>query len=203
MDGRMRSTLALALLPWLLCAAVVGGGYIWHLGDMRAGVAPADEQGATVGGPFALTDQNGVLRTDADYRGKHMLVFFGFTYCPDVCPTTLAVLKAALDKLGGKAERVVPIFITIDPERDTPAVMKSYVSSFGPRFVGLTGSMADITAAARGYRVYFRKRVQPGGQYTMDHSSVIYLMGTDGKFVTHYMPEKGPDTIAEDLAKRL
>jgi protein SCO1/2 len=181
----------------------VGGGYLWHLGDVRAGISPMDGGEVTVGGPFALTDQNGTLRTNTDYRGKHMLVFFGFTYCPDVCPTTLAVLKAALDKLGGKAERVVPIFITVDPERDTPDVIKPYLAAFGPRFVGLTGSIADVTAAARAYRVYFAKRPQEGGEYTMDHSGIVYLMGPDGAYVTHYSAEQGPDAIAEDLVKRL
>lgn len=193
----------LALMPYLLLAAFVAGGYLWHVGDIKAGLAPIANGEATVGGPFALSDQNGVIRRDEDFRGKHMLVFFGFTYCPDVCPTTLAVLKAALEKIGGKADRVVPIFITVDPERDTPAVLKPYLEAFGSRFVGLTGSVADVTAAAKAYRVYFQKRPQDGGSYLMDHSGIIYLMGPDGKYVTHYTLEQGPDGIAEDLAKRL
>lgn len=192
-----------ALAPYLLLAACVGGGYLWHLGDLKAGLAPMESEGVTIGGPFALTDQNGVTRTDQDYRGKYTLVFFGFTYCPDVCPTTLGVLQAALDKLGTRSEKIVPIFITVDPERDTPEVMREYLKSFGERFVGLTGSVAGVTAAAKAYHVYFKKRPQPDGPYTMDHSSVIYLMGPDGRYVTHYTTEQGPDGIAADLNKRI
>jgi protein SCO1/2 len=192
-----------ALAPYLLLAAFVTGGYLWHVGDMKLAV-PQNESGeAAVGGPFTLTDQNGVIRRDQEFRGKHMLVFFGFTTCPDVCPTTLSVLKAALEKIDLKADRVTPVFITVDPERDTPEILKPYLAAFSPRFVGLTGSLADVTAAARVYRVYFQKRPQPGGPYTMDHSSIIYLMGPDGKYVTHYTVEQGPDGIADDLAKRL
>jgi cytochrome oxidase Cu insertion factor (SCO1/SenC/PrrC family) len=193
----------IALVPYLLLAAFVAGGYVWHLGDITAGLAPVETGEVTVGGAFTLTDQNGAIRHDTDYRGKYMLVFFGYTYCPDVCPTTLSILSAALDKIAGKAERVVPIFISIDPERDTPEAMKTYLSAFGPRFVGLTGSVADVTAAARAYHVYFQKHPTPGGSYSMDHSSVIYLMGPDGRYVTNYSIEQGPDAIAADLAKRL
>jgi cytochrome oxidase Cu insertion factor (SCO1/SenC/PrrC family) len=197
----MRPSVMLA--PYLLLAAFVAGGYLWHVGDMKSGQSPYDSGEATVGGPFTLTDQNGVIRRDEEFRGKFMLVFFGFTYCPDICPTTMIVLKEALEKIGGKADRVVPIFISVDPERDTPAVLKPYLATFSPRFVGLTGSVADVTAATRAYRVYFQKKPQPGGSYSMDHSSIIYLMGTDGKYITHYTLEQGPDAIAEDLARRL
>ncbi len=194
--------LPVMIAPYLLLIAFVAGGYLWHVGDMKAGLSPYDSGEATVGGPFTLTDQNGVIRKDEEFRGKFMLVFFGFTYCPDVCPTTMIVLKEALEKIGGKADRVVPIFISVDPERDTPAVLKPYLAAFSARFVGLTGSVADVTAATRAYKVYFQKKPQPGG-YSMDHSSIIYLMGPDGKYVTHYTLEQGPDAIAEDLAKRL
>jgi protein SCO1/2 len=195
--------LPVMIAPYLLLAAFVAGGYLWHVGDVKSGLSPYETGEATVGGAFALSDQNGVIRRDADFRGRFMLVFFGFTYCPDVCPTTMIVLKEALEKIGGKADRVVPIFISVDPERDTPAVLKPYLAAFGPRFVGLTGSLADVTAAARAYRVYFRKKPQPGGAYSVDHSSIIYLMGPDGKYVTHYTLEQGPDAIAADLARRL
>ena len=190
-------------IPVLLLAAFVAGGYLWHLGDIRSGAVPVETGEATVGGPFALIDQNGATRRDTDYRGKFMIVFFGYTECPDVCPTTLSELSAALDRLGPKADRVVPIFITVDPARDTPAVMKSYLAAFGARFVGLTGSAADIKAAAAAYHVYYRKRPMPGGSYSMDHSSVIYLMGPEGRYLTHYAIEQGPDAIAADLEKRI
>lgn len=191
------------LAPYLILAACVGGGYLWYLGDIKAGIAPIESEDVTIGGPFTLTDQNDVKRRAQDYRGKYMLVFFGFTYCPDVCPTTLGVVKTALDKLGTRADRIVPILITVDPERDTPEVMREYLKSFGDEFVGLTGSVADVTAAAKAYRVYFQKRPQPDGPYTMDHSSIIYLMGPDGRYVTHYLPEQGPDRIATDLNTRM
>ena len=125
----MRSPIA--LVPYLVLAAFAAGGYVWHLGDIKGGLAPVQTGEVTVGGPFTLTDQNGQVRHDTDYRGKYMLVFFGFTYCPDVCPTTLAMLAAALDKIAGKANLVVPIFISIDPERDTSSRPISRPSGHG------------------------------------------------------------------------
>jgi protein SCO1 len=198
----MRST---TMLPYMFLAVAVAGGYLWHLGDVAAlPQSHSQVQGqAEIGGPFSLTDQNGQHRTDADYRGHFMLVFFGFTNCPDVCPTTLAMLSDVLNKLGAKADLVVPVFISVDPARDTPAVLKSYLASFGPRFVGLTGTSDEVAKAAKAYRAYYKKVPLPGGGYTMNHSSVIYLMGPDGKFVTHYGVEQGPDALAADLAKRL
>jgi protein SCO1/2 len=133
-----------------------------------------------------------------------MLIYFGYAQCPDVCPTTLALMADALGKLGAKGDRVVPIFITIDPERDTPAKLKPYVRSFGPRFVGLTGDLKTITKVAADYRVYFRKHPLEGGNYGLDHSSVIYLMGPDGKFVSYWDDTGvGPDQFAEELRNRL
>lgn len=161
---------------------------------------------ATVGGPFALVDHNGKRVTNADFRGRYMLVFFGFTFCPDVCPTALQVTSQALEKLGPKkAERIVPIFITVDPERDTPDQLKSYVSSFHPSLVGLTGSQAEIEAVAKAYRVYWRrvKDDRSAAGYTMDHTSIIYLMGPDGRFVSHFTHTSSVDTIATALAKYL
>ena len=150
-----------------------------------------------------LVDQHGKHVTDADYLGKHLLVFFGFTYCPDVCPTTLAVLSAVFDKLGKRGDKLVSLFITIDPARDTPEELKNYLDAFGPQFVGLTGNDEDIAAVAKAYRVYYKRRDIEGDTYTMDHSSIIYLMDARGKYVTNYSLEQGPDKIAEDLAKRL
>lgn len=191
---------AILFAPFLLCAAAIGGGYLWHIGDVQMGYAPSGD--ATIGGHFKLIDQDGKTRTDTDFRGRYMLVFFGYTNCPDVCPTTLAMLTNAFDALGGKADRIVPVFVTVDPARDTTEVLKAYLAAFGPRFVGLTGSDADVAAAAKAYHVYFRKNPIPGG-YAMDHSSVIYLMGPDGRFVTNYSIDQGPDTIAADLRKRI
>ncbi len=197
----------LPLLLILLVAAIATGAFLWRLGDQKVATivpSPTDiEPQVAVGGPFSLVDQHGKAVNDLDYRGKYMMVFFGFTYCPDVCPTTLSVMDAVFEKLGAQADKVVPIFITIDPMRDTPEELKNYLDAFGPRFVGLTGTDAQITAAAKAYRVYYKKHDVQGGDYTFDHSSIIYLMGSDGKFLTNYSLDQGPDFIAADLAKRL
>ena len=137
---------------------------------------------------FTLTNQDGKRVTDQDFRGKYMLIFFGFTYCPDVCPGELQVMSAALDQLGADGDKIQPIFITIDPARDTPEAMKIYVSNFHPRMVGLTGSDADIAGVAKAYRVYYAKAKgsENSPDYLMDHSTILYLMGPDGKFVKHF-----------------
>ncbi len=160
---------------------------------------------ALVGGPFELTDQTGRRVTDADFRGRYMLVLFGFTHCPDICPSGLQVMAAALDRLGDKAERIVPVFISVDHERDTPAHLAEYVKSFHPRLVGLTGSPEDIARAARTYRVYIRKVVDEKSTagFTYDHSALVYLMGPDGRYVAHFSHLAGPDVIADRLAKML
>ena len=196
-----------ALIPFLLLLACVAGGTLWYLGDVRAhrGVeSVASGETVTLGGPFSLTDQNQMLRTEKDFQGKYTLVFFGYTYCPDVCPTTLAVMAAALDKMGARADMIVPLFITVDPQRDTPDKIKSYLASFGPRFIGLTGSPADIASVAKEYRVYYREHPgENGGAYTVDHSGVVYLMDPAGKFIANYSLETSPDRLAADLTKRL
>jgi protein SCO1/2 len=193
-----------ALVPYLLAAAMVVAGILWHEADQIGGLGRTVATGAaTIGGPFSLTDQNGKTRTPADFRGRFMLIYFGYSFCPDVCPATLAEMGAALDKLGSRKNSVVPLFISIDPDRDTPAVLKAYMKDFGPEFLGLTGSRKSVEEAARAYRVYIRKHPLPGGSYAMDHSGVIYLMGPDGRFVTYYEDEIGPDKIAEDLRRRV
>ena len=142
---------------------------------------------ALVGGPFALVDPTGKTMTDQDFRGRYMLIFFGFTHCPDICPAELQVMAAAMDQLGPKAAKVVPIFITLDPERDTPEAVGAYVKNFSPNIVGLTGSMDAVAAAAKAYRVSFSKfqDQNSGENYTIDHSALAYLMGTDGEYITH------------------
>jgi protein SCO1/2 len=187
--------------------AFVAAGLLWYLGDLRSHNAVesvSTGEVVTLGGPFALTDQNNMLRTEKDFAGKYTLVFFGYTYCPDVCPATLAVMAAALDKLGPRADRIVPLFITVDPKRDTPEKMKSYLASFGTRFVGLTGTADDIAKVAKEYRVYYREHpAENGGEYTVDHSGVVYLMDPNGKFIANYSLDTSPDMLAADLAKRL
>ncbi|HUO93451.1 MAG TPA: SCO family protein [Rhizomicrobium sp.] len=186
----------------LLCALALAAGlsiFLWRLGDT---LTPAGGP-AAIGGPFALTDQNGHPFTDRNLRGRWVLLYFGYTYCPDVCPTTLALMEAALTKLGPDAARVVPVFVTIDPARDTPAVMKTYVAQFGPRFIGLTGSPAAIAAIAHSYRVYYARHPLKGGGYSMDHSSVIYLLDPEGRFVKAYDDESGANAIAGDLKNEI
>ncbi|MCJ7598243.1 MAG: SCO family protein [Methyloceanibacter sp.] len=142
---------------------------------------------ALVGGPFTLVDPSGKTVTDQNFRGRYMLIFFGYTHCPDICPAELQVMAAALDQLGPKAAKVVPIFITLDPERDTPEAVGAYVKNFGPNIVGLTGSTEAVAAAAKAYRVSFSKfqDENSGTNYTIDHSALAYLMGTDGEYITH------------------
>lgn len=158
---------------------------------------------AMIGGPFELTDHTGKRVSDRDFRGRYMLVFFGFTLCPDVCPSGLQVVAAALDKLGPKGEAITPILITLDPARDTPDQLASYVKSFHPRLIGLTGTQAEIDAAAKAYRVYAKRVEDPKSTagYTIDHSTFIYVMGPDGAYVTHFTHATPVDAMAARLAK--
>jgi len=170
---------------------------LWRMGD-RYGSGSGT---AAVGGPYVLTDQNGAPRSDRDFHGRWVLLYFGYTFCPDVCPTTLAKISAALGKLGSQADRFVPVFITIDPARDTPSVLKSYLAAFGPQFVGLTGKPSDIAKVAHSYRVYYAKHPLAGGNYAMDHSSVIYLIDPNGNFVKVYDDEASVQALVADLKK--
>jgi len=150
-----------------------------------------------IGGEFTLTDQNGVTRHAQDFRGKLMLVYFGYTFCPDACPTALQDMSHAIDLLGPKGDAVQPIFITIDPARDTIAQMKLYASNFHPRLIALTGTPEQVAEAAKAYRVYYAKGQSTGGDdYLMDHTAFIYLMGRDGKYLSHF----SPGTTAEQMA---
>jgi protein SCO1/2 len=152
-----------------------------------------------IGGAFALIDQNGKRRTDADFHGKFMLVYFGFTYCPDVCPTDLQQMGLAVDRLGAAADAVQPIFITVDPERDTAEHLKDYVANFHSRFIGLTGDAPAIHEAARVYRAYYAKVELGKSDYTVDHSSFIYLMGRDGEYLGFFPPGTTADILVGTL----
>ena len=180
------------LIPYLLLVAALAGVLLWHQSRQATGPGQAVSTGAmAVGGDFTLTDQDGKRRTSTEFRAKYMLIYFGFTSCPDVCPTTLAVMAEALEKMGADAAKIVPILITIDPERDNPKLMKSYVEGFGPEFIGFTGTVAEIEAVKKLYRVYGAKKALDeakglAGGYGMDHSSVMYLMGPDGKIISYY-----------------
>jgi cytochrome oxidase Cu insertion factor (SCO1/SenC/PrrC family)/putative copper export protein/mono/diheme cytochrome c family protein len=161
------------------------------------------DSASRIGGPFALLDGDGKTVTDRDFRGKFMLVYFGYSYCPDVCPTTLNEIADAMDKLGPMAARVQPIFITVDPKRDTPAVIKQYAANFSPKLLGLTGSPEQIATVAKEYRVYYAEhRTGPGpSDYSMDHSSIIYLMGPNGQFIEPIPADETAATIVSDIQK--
>jgi cytochrome oxidase Cu insertion factor (SCO1/SenC/PrrC family) len=194
-----RSTMIFAAVILVIAAAFGGGLLLLRQtgGETGSGVA-------LVGGPFSLTDQTGRRVTEKDFAGKYMLVFFGYTYCPDVCPTELQVMLAALDQMGEAGKDIVPVFVSIDPERDTPQTVKAYVENFGPRLVGLTGSPEEIAAVAQAYRVYYAKAGnKTGDDYLMDHSSIIYLMGPDGRFVKHFTYTTDAAKLSDNLKEAL
>jgi cytochrome oxidase Cu insertion factor (SCO1/SenC/PrrC family) len=149
-----------------------------------------------VGGPFALIDHTGQPRTEADFRGKFLLVYFGFTYCPDVCPTDLQAIGLALDQLGPAGGAVQPLFITLDPDRDTPQHLADYVPLFYPRLIGLSGDGRSIQQAAGGYKVYYAKVAMRNSEYTIDHSGFIYLMDRAGQYLGFFPPGTPPDRMA-------
>ena len=155
-----------------------------------------------IGGSFKLTDQNGQPISDDDLKGKPFLVFFGYTHCPDVCPTTLFEVSEVMRSLGKDADRAKALFVTVDPERDTPAVLKDYLSSFDPNLIGVTGDEAALNTVEREYRVY-AKKVPTGkdGDYSMDHSAVVYLMDKRGRFVAPFKLDRKPEEAAAELRK--
>jgi protein SCO1/2 len=156
---------------------------------------------SAIGGPFRLIDQNGKPFGDSDLKGKWHLVFFGYTNCPDTCPTTLNELSLALDRLGKGRDAVGIVLISVDPERDTPEVLKSYVESFDAPITALTGSADAVAQAAKAYRVYYAKHPRADGGYDMDHSAVIYVMDPEGRFVATFTPDSPADAIAQRLQK--
>ena len=157
--------------------------------------------GPAIGGPFQLVGGDGQPVTNETFKGKPYLVFFGFTHCPDVCPTTLFEMSQVMKALGKDADRTAALYITVDPERDTPAVMKDYLSNFDPHLVGATGSPEAIAAVLRQFRVYAKKVPTRDGDYSMDHSAVIYLMDKDGRFVAPFSLKRKPEEAAEALRK--
>jgi protein SCO1/2 len=188
----------------LVLASFLGGLFLFFgaiLFVTGRASSPIGQAVAGVGGPFHLEDQNGKAVSDADMKGKPFLVFFGFTHCPDICPTTLFDMSQLMQALGPDAARTGALFITVDPERDTPAVMKDYLSNFDPHLRGLTGDQASISAATRAYRVYAKKVPLENGDYTMDHTAVVYLMDKDGRFVAPFDMSRKPEAEAVDLRR--
>ena len=200
----MRARLIAFVIAGFLIGAIAGAGAL--LVANPQGGQPVQSSGAAlIGGPFSLVGADGKPVTDRDFRGRYMLIFFGFTHCPDICPAELQVIAQALEQLGDKAKTVVPIFITLDPERDTPEAMANYVKSFGPNFVGLTGSSEAIAAAAKAYRVVYAhiENKDSPGDYSVDHSALVYLMDPEGRYVKHFSYGLSADQMAEKLEKSL
>ncbi len=189
-----------ALLGGLILAVA---GWMW----LSPGMSQRVTGQAGIGGPFELVNGDGKPVTERAWQGKYLLVYFGYTFCPDVCPTTLNEVAGAMEQLGPKTDRVQPLFITVDPKRDTPAVVKQYAAAFSPRLVGLTGTMEQVSKAARAYRVFFTlhapKDAARPDEYTVDHSSIIYLMGPDGRFVAPIRADLAADAMAKDIARHL
>ncbi len=179
--------------------AVLVGAASWVGWDAWQGGQPA------IGGPFTLVDQNGQSFSSDKLKGKPTLIYFGYTYCPDVCPTSLLLMETAVEQLGpDAAKKVNLVFITIDPERDTPELIKGYVSNFGPTIIGLTGTPDQVAAAARAYRVYYQKAPsKDGGPYLMDHSSILYLLDRNERFVTHFTHEAKAEAVSAALRRLL
>ncbi|MBR0736662.1 SCO family protein [Bradyrhizobium liaoningense] len=170
----------------------------WAMGGVSKVAQPA-----AIGGPFQLTDQNGKAVTDKNLKGKPTLIFFGYTHCPDVCPTSLFEISEVLRAMGKDADKVNAVFISVDPERDTQAAMKDYLSSFDPHLQGLSGDPAETAKVITSYRVYAKKVPTKDGDYTMDHTALIYLMDRDGRFVSPFNLKRTPEEAAADLKKYL
>src|SRR5580704_19472693 len=188
----------------VMFAAFLGGLFLFFGAILFVtGRSPIGPAAAAVGGPFQLEDQSGKAVTDADMKGKPFLVFFGFTHCPDICPTTLFDMSQLMKELGPDADRTGALFITVDPDRDTPKVMKDYLSNFDPHVRGLTGDPTAINAAIRAYRVYAKKVPLENGDYTMDHTALVYLMDKNGHFVAPFDMSRTPAAEAADLRRYL
>jgi protein SCO1 len=189
-----------AARPLVIVAAFAGSLMIgllvmlWAMGGTRSIATPV-----AIGGPFQLTDQGGQAVTEKELQGRPTLIFFGFTHCPDVCPTSLFEISEVLRAMGQDADRVNAYFISVDPERDTAEAMKDYLSSFDPHLKGLTGAPPDVAKVLSEYRVYSKKVPLKDGDYTMDHTSLVYLMDRDGRFVAPFNLKRTPEEAADDL----
>ncbi|EKV32038.1 Cytochrome oxidase biogenesis protein [Caenispirillum salinarum AK4] len=197
----MNMKTVLGIVAALVVVVAVGlGPRLAHWFGVPGASTSETTAAVSIGGPFELVNGAGETVTDQDFRGKWMLVYFGYTFCPDVCPTSLGTVGVALDGLDPAiVEKITPVFITVDPERDTPEAVGKYVAHFHPDMVGLTGSPEQVDAAVKAYRAYYKKQPQDDGPYLMDHSSVTYLMNPEGEFVRHFSHGTTPDAMAEGL----
>ncbi len=191
-------------------ALAIGAGIGWteiqnqNKQGQNAQVTNKPMAGVKIGGAFELTDQNGNLVNNKDFDGQYKLIYFGFTYCPAICPTELAKITKAMKEIGDDAEKIQPVFITVDPERDTPKVLKSYLTMFDPKIIGLTGTRAEIDDVLQKYKIYASKTQEPGtDEYTMDHSSFIYLISPNGDLLSIYRMADNADFVAKDIREKL
>lgn len=195
----MRKSIFYPLLLLVFAVSAVVGDLVLTSEAERA--ARLDRP-SPVGAPFALTDQTGRMRRSEEFRGRYMLVFFGYTHCPDICPATLQNVSDALDKLPKGADRIQPVFVAVDPARDTPARLAEFAKSFNPRIVMLTGEVADLRRLAKGYKAYFSYgKKKADGSYPVTHTATVFLMGPDGRYLDHFGPEVTPDKLARALAR--
>ncbi|MDR6872457.1 protein SCO1/2 [Bosea sp. BE125] len=195
----MQRRLILPLIVFLLGALALAAAAIITFSPTRQNQTGT----ASVGGPFSLTTPDGKTLTDKELRGAPFLVFFGFTHCPDICPTKLFEISEMLRAAGPKGEKLRALFISVDPARDTPETLKSYLGSFDPRIVGLTGDQAAIDATVKAYRAYAKKVPLKDGDYTMDHTALVYLMGKDGSFIGAFNSERPPAEAAAEWLRHL
>ncbi|WGD52121.1 SCO family protein [Bradyrhizobium sp. CB1650] len=196
----MSSTARPLVIATAFAASLVVGLLVvfWAMGGVSKVAQPA-----AIGGPFQLTDQHGKTVTDKSLKGKPTLIFFGYTHCPDVCPTSLFEISEVLRAMGKDADKVNAYFISVDPERDTQAAMKDYLTSFDPHLEGLSGDPADIAKVITSYRVYAKKVPTKDGDYTMDHTALVYLMDRDGRFVSPFNLKRTPEEAAAELKRYL
>jgi protein SCO1/2 len=193
------SQILLIISAFLTGLVVFTGVFLYATGNFGG----SNPGASAIGGPFKLVDQNGAAVTDADIKGRPFLVFFGYTHCPDICPATLFEVSEVMRALGKDADRTGALFITVDPERDTPAAMKDYLSSFDSHLRGATGDRAAIDAAEKAYRVYAKKVPTTNGDYSMDHTALVYLMDKQGRFVAPFSLKRRPEDAAADLRRYL
>lgn len=191
----------------LAAAAAIGlGGTAWWWWTARGPTPPSTTQTASnlkFGGPFTLVDHTGKTVTDRDFIGRHQLIFFGFTSCPAVCPTALQTVTLALEELGSLSDQLWPLFVSVDPQNDTPKVLADYLTHFDRRIIGLTGTPAQITIAAKAFHIVYKRVRDSDGSEQVEHTAVFYLMGPDGTFLTHIPPDTSPRKMASIIRSRL